>query len=120
MHLRDTTGQFRFTPPTHTLVAFNTALQAHVARGGVAAANARFAENQRIISEGLGKLGYKTFVDPKLQVGRTVGGARRAVVVVVHVQRCVCVCVCVWLCVVRVVYRVVVRRGGGRKQIFRV
>ena len=62
------TGQFRFTPPTHTLVAFHTALKEHVARGGIAAANARFSENQRIISEGLGKLGYKTFVDPKLQV----------------------------------------------------
>ena len=60
-------GQFRFTPPTHTLVAFSKALEEHTERGGVAGANARFTENQKIISKGLNDLGFRSFIDPLLQ-----------------------------------------------------
>jgi hypothetical protein len=60
-------GQFRFTPPTHALLAFSTALDEHTARGGVAAAFARFTENQSIITAGLALHGFATFIRPELQ-----------------------------------------------------
>jgi 2-aminoethylphosphonate-pyruvate transaminase len=40
------TGQFRFTPPTHAMLAFSQALDEHAAAGGVAGANAKFAACQ--------------------------------------------------------------------------
>lgn len=61
------TGQFRFTPPTHALVGFATALAEHKAAGGVTANLARFAENHRIVKEGLAKLGFYTFIADDLQ-----------------------------------------------------
>eukprot|EP00038_Savillea_parva_P012541 m.205358 g.205358 ORF g.205358 m.205358 type:complete len:743 (+) comp22903_c0_seq1:64-2292(+) len=60
-------GQFRFTPPTHALLAFSEALREHKARGGVAANHARFTENQAIITKGLAQHGFHTFIRPELQ-----------------------------------------------------
>ncbi|MFO1088164.1 MAG: 2-aminoethylphosphonate--pyruvate transaminase [Hyphomicrobiales bacterium] len=56
-------GQFRFTPPTHALVAFDQAMKEHAAEGGVAGRNARYRENQRILLEGMRKMGFKTLLD---------------------------------------------------------
>jgi 2-aminoethylphosphonate-pyruvate transaminase len=52
-------GQFRFTPPTHALVAFHQALHELKAEGGVAARGARYARNAAVLIMGLGALGLK-------------------------------------------------------------
>jgi 2-aminoethylphosphonate-pyruvate transaminase len=50
-------GQFRFTPPTHALVAFRQALRELVAEGGVAARCARYTRNAHVLVSGLKALG---------------------------------------------------------------
>lgn len=51
-------GQWRFTPPTHALLALDQALVELEAEGGVAARGARYAENGRILAEGMRALGF--------------------------------------------------------------
>ena len=60
-------GQFRFTPPTHVLLAFWQALLELEAEGGVAGRAARFAANQRTLMEGMTALGFKAYLAPEFQ-----------------------------------------------------
>ncbi|XP_022094888.1 uncharacterized protein LOC110981542 isoform X2 [Acanthaster planci] len=57
------TGQFRFTPPTHAMLAFKQALTELEEEGGVAQRRTRYKENNRIICEGMKALGFKTLLD---------------------------------------------------------
>jgi len=61
------TGQWRFTPPTHVLAALDAALDAHEAEGGTAARGARYANNCRVLVEGLRGMGFETFLPDALQ-----------------------------------------------------
>ncbi len=61
------TGQWRFTPPTHVLAALDAALDEHEAEGGVAARGARYANNCRVLVDGLRALGFETFLPDALQ-----------------------------------------------------
>lgn len=61
------TGQWRFTPPTHVLAALDAALDAHEAEGGTASRGARYANNCRVLVEGLRGLGFETFLSDALQ-----------------------------------------------------
>lgn len=63
----ETTGQFRFTPPTHVLLAFWQALEELEAEGGIAARASRYAENQRILLAGMKALGFEPFLRPQYQ-----------------------------------------------------
>lgn len=56
------TGQWRFTPPTHVVVAFLEALRAHKAEGGVVARGARYAKNRDVIVAGMRNLGFETLL----------------------------------------------------------
>jgi len=56
------TGQYRFTPPIHVIVAFHAALQEFWAEGGVAGRGDRYAENARILIEGMQELGFRTLL----------------------------------------------------------
>ncbi|MGE7469459.1 2-aminoethylphosphonate--pyruvate transaminase [Bosea sp. NPDC003192] len=56
------TGQYRFTPPIHVIVAFRAALQEFWAEGGVAGRGDRYAENARILIEGMQELGFRTLL----------------------------------------------------------
>jgi 2-aminoethylphosphonate-pyruvate transaminase len=56
------TGQFRFTPPTHALLAFEQALRELEVEGGVAGRHARYATNHQIIAEGMARLGFQAHV----------------------------------------------------------
>ena len=56
------TRQWRFTPPTHVLAALDQALAEHAAEGGVAGRGARYANNCRILVEGLRALGFETLL----------------------------------------------------------
>jgi len=61
------TGQWRFTPPTHVVVALDAAIAQHAAEGGVAARGGRYAENHRVAVEGLDRLGLAPLVAPEWQ-----------------------------------------------------
>lgn len=63
----DKDGQFRFTPPTHALLAFNEALQETFAEGGVEARNKRYANNRKIIEDGMLSMGFKAYLKPQHQ-----------------------------------------------------
>ena len=60
-------GQFRFTPPTHTLAAFYQALQELAQEGGVAGRNARYRHNQATLMAGMLELGFVPYLPPHLQ-----------------------------------------------------
>lgn len=60
-------GQWRFTPPTHVLAAFDQAVAEFEKEGGVAARNARYSENCRTLVEGMRDLGFETLLPDDLQ-----------------------------------------------------
>jgi 2-aminoethylphosphonate-pyruvate transaminase len=59
----ESNGQFRFTPPTHALVAFRQALRELADEGGVAARGARYRRNAAVLLKGLGALGIKPLLN---------------------------------------------------------
>ncbi|TCT07410.1 2-aminoethylphosphonate--pyruvate transaminase [Paralcaligenes ureilyticus] len=61
------TGQYRFTPPIHVIVAFHQALEEFTAEGGVAGRGGRYQSNCRILLEGMTALGFKPLLAPHLQ-----------------------------------------------------
>ncbi|MGH7082389.1 MAG: 2-aminoethylphosphonate--pyruvate transaminase [Acetobacteraceae bacterium] len=61
------TGQFRFTPPIHVIVAFHQALEEFSAEGGVAGRGRRYAENCRTLVEGMRARGFRTLLPDALQ-----------------------------------------------------
>lgn len=61
------TGQWRFTPPIHCIVAFDQALREHEAEGGVAGRGRRYSSNCRILVEGMRRLGFETLLPDRLQ-----------------------------------------------------
>jgi 2-aminoethylphosphonate-pyruvate transaminase len=60
-------GQFRFTPPTHALLAFARALDELDREGGVAGRERRYAANQKILVTGMKKLGFIPYLDQRVQ-----------------------------------------------------
>jgi len=63
----ETTGQFRFTPPIHVIVAFHQALEEFWDEGGVAGRGDRYAGNARVLIDGMRALGFKTLLTDALQ-----------------------------------------------------
>jgi 2-aminoethylphosphonate-pyruvate transaminase len=60
-------GQFRFTPPTHALLAFREALAELEDEGGIAARAARYARNREALAAGLSALGLEEYLPRELQ-----------------------------------------------------
>jgi 2-aminoethylphosphonate--pyruvate transaminase len=60
----DGNGQFRFTPPTHALLAFRQALAELKEEGGVSARSERYQNNNAIVLKGLEALGFKPLLEP--------------------------------------------------------
>ncbi len=60
-------AQWRFTPPTHCIVAFDQAIREHEAEGGVAGRGARYRRNCRILVSGMRALGFETLLPDELQ-----------------------------------------------------
>lgn len=56
------TNQFRFTPPTHSILAFKQALLELEKEGGSDVRYARYSENHRIVREGLVEMGFRELV----------------------------------------------------------
>jgi 2-aminoethylphosphonate-pyruvate transaminase len=60
-------GQFRFTPPTHALLAFDQALNELEAEGGVSARHERYRANHATLLAGMAWLGFEPFLSPDVQ-----------------------------------------------------
>jgi 2-aminoethylphosphonate-pyruvate transaminase len=60
-------GQFRFTPPTHALLAFWQALRELEEEGGVTGRAARYAANHHVLMEGMKALGFSAYLQPVYQ-----------------------------------------------------
>jgi 2-aminoethylphosphonate-pyruvate transaminase len=61
------TGQYRFTPPIHVIVAFHQALTEFQAEGGQPGRGARYAENAKVLIDGMRTLGFQTLLPDMLQ-----------------------------------------------------
>ena len=59
--------QWRFTPPTHVLLAFDQALSEFEAEGGVAGRGGRYRSNCDLLVSGMRDLGFKTLLPDELQ-----------------------------------------------------
>jgi len=60
-------GQFRFTPPTHAILAFEQALIELDAEGGVPGRAARYAANHRALLDGMQAMGFRPYLTPERQ-----------------------------------------------------
>lgn len=60
-------GQFRFTPPTHTILAFYQAIKEHEAEGGVDGRAARYKNNYQTLVKGMTNMGFKLYLEPEKQ-----------------------------------------------------
>ena len=60
-------GQFRFTPPTHTLLAFARALDELEKEGGIPARAQRYRANHECCVAGMRSMGFREYVEPGLQ-----------------------------------------------------
>jgi 2-aminoethylphosphonate-pyruvate transaminase len=60
-------GQFRYTPPTHAILAFEQALNELEQEGGAAGRGARYRQNHEALVEGMTRLGFRPYLDPAVQ-----------------------------------------------------
>lgn len=61
----ESNGQFRFTPPTHALLAFAQALTELEQEGGVAGRAKRYHENYHTLAAGMQQLGFREYLLPE-------------------------------------------------------
>jgi 2-aminoethylphosphonate-pyruvate transaminase len=61
------TGQYRFTPPIHVIVSFHQALTEFLAEGGQPGRHKRYAENCRVLIDGMRALGFEPLLSDNLQ-----------------------------------------------------
>jgi 2-aminoethylphosphonate-pyruvate transaminase len=60
-------GQFRFTPPTHAILACRQAIRELEEEGGVAGRARRYAENRQVLRAGMSRLGFREYLRPEYQ-----------------------------------------------------
>jgi 2-aminoethylphosphonate-pyruvate transaminase len=60
-------GQFRYTPPTHAILAFEQALDELQQEGGPAGRGARYRRNHEVLLRGMRELGFRSYLDPEVQ-----------------------------------------------------
>lgn len=60
-------GKWRFTSPTHTVLAFAQALRELDVEGGIAARHQRYSENQRTLVDGMAALGFAPLLPEQWQ-----------------------------------------------------
>jgi 2-aminoethylphosphonate-pyruvate transaminase len=60
-------GQFRFTPPTHSLIAYHQALLELEAEGGVEGRAARYRANYETLIAGMRAMGFEEYIRPEDQ-----------------------------------------------------
>jgi 2-aminoethylphosphonate-pyruvate transaminase len=60
-------GQWRFTPPTHVIFAFDAALDQFEAEGGTKGRHKRYAANCKVLVDGMRAMGFETLLPDALQ-----------------------------------------------------
>jgi len=60
-------GQFRFTPPTLSIMAFQQAMKELEQEGGVSAREERYRTNKKILDEGMHEMGFQEYLAPEIQ-----------------------------------------------------
>ncbi len=65
--MENNNGKWRYTSPTHTVRAFAQALLELDEEGGVSARGERYAENQRLIVNGMQEIGFRPLIAAELQ-----------------------------------------------------
>lgn len=65
--MEEQNGKWRYTSPTHVVRAFDQALVELLAEGGVAKRYERYARNQKILSEGMERLGFRPLLPKESQ-----------------------------------------------------
>lgn len=63
----ESNGQFRFTPPTHAILAFRQALEEFAAEGGVGGRSQRYKRNQQVLAAGMRAMGFEAYLSPEMQ-----------------------------------------------------
>ena len=63
----EASGQFRFTPPTLSLMAFRQAMKELEEEGGIPAREQRYKTNKQTLDEGMKALGFKQYLRPEIQ-----------------------------------------------------
>src|SRR5258708_999819 len=61
------TGQYRFTPPIHVIVALGKAIEEHAAEGGVLGRGKRYRDNAKVLIDGMLAIGFRTLLPDRLQ-----------------------------------------------------
>jgi len=61
------TGQYRFTPPIHVIVSFHQALMEFFEEGGQPGRGKRYAENCKVLIDGMRELGFEPLLSDNLQ-----------------------------------------------------
>ena len=61
------TTQWRYTPPTHVVAAVDAALEQYIAAGGQPARYRRYAANCETLISGMIEMGFKVFLDARIQ-----------------------------------------------------
>lgn len=64
--MEESHGKWRFTSPTHVVLAFAQALKELAQEGGIAARHQRYVNNQRQLVAGMRALGFQTLLDDSL------------------------------------------------------
>jgi 2-aminoethylphosphonate-pyruvate transaminase len=63
----EASGQFRFTPPTLSIMAFRQALKELKEEGGVVAREKRYQTNKAVLDYGMEALGFKQYLNAEIQ-----------------------------------------------------
>ena len=61
------TTQWRYTPPTHVVAAFDSAIAQYLEEGGRVARHARYRQNCSTLIDGMAKLGLRSFLPAAIQ-----------------------------------------------------
>ena len=56
-------GKWRFTSPTHVVLAFAQAMKELKEEGGIEARSKRYRENNRLLIERMAEMGFRTYID---------------------------------------------------------
>ena len=60
-------GKWRFTSPTHVVLAFAKAMEELEAEGGITARHERYAANEKLLRKKLSALGFVPFLEQEVQ-----------------------------------------------------
>ena len=60
---REKDGKWRFTSPTHVVLAFAKAMEELTAEGGIPARHKRYTDNNKLLIEKMAEMGFATYID---------------------------------------------------------